>query len=388
MTKKPGRVAWLELGLLTLILLVPPYNLSSAGMIQPAPVDAPAPPSLLAVANYGQQAIYAGDLNQFNTRWWMGGQQLADYNNQNKMLQAGYHFLPSFNTGYMMRTQGYALVSPHADKAADPHSCIDAPCPLNLQKMQTDATIVHATIGDGGYYNIGNEVDNSYSDDVAPAVYTGQFDAWVSAIKRVDPQAHIVAPSICSWSCCTTSSTNPWGTAGTWFKTFVVDYKRRHEGRKPLIDVLSMHLYNFDYKTAVYSVDAADHYVQEVQNFRRAADQMGYAGVPIWITELGFGYEPKAAALTPAEASQMTRVLTQLVQHAAALHLQRLFYFTGGREGGRQGLMPLYDPNAAPSPGRTLPLTDAGYVLKNVANVPLLSITHPASRFHNYIETV
>lgn len=348
--------------------------LMSVVVILPTLADAPMRTSLFAVANYGKQATYPGDLDTFNTRWWMGGQQLSDYNTQKKMLQSDYHFLPSFNTGYMMRMQGYASVSPSADRAADPHSCIDTPCPLNTQKMQTDAAFVHSTIGDGGYYNVGNEVDDYFSDDVAPAVYVGQFDAWVSAIKRVDPQAHIVAPSIDSWSSSTNTAANPWGTAGTWFKVFVSDYKHRHGGRKPPIDVLSMHLYNFDYKTALQSVEAANHYVEEVQNFRKAADQLGYAGVPIWITELGFRYKANETSLTPAEARQMTRVLTQLAQHAPALNLQRMFYFTGGSSGAGEGLMPLYDPNATAHPSRVMPLTDAGRVLQNVATAPLPSL--------------
>jgi len=345
----------------------------------PFPADAPVRPSLFAVANYGKQVAYSGDLDQFNTEWWMGGQQLSDYNNQRKMLQSGYHFLPSFNTGYMMRRQGYSSVSPNTDKVTDPHSCIDTPCILNTQKMQTDAALVHSTIGDDGYYNVGNEEDNSYSDDVAPAVYVGQFDAWVSAIKRADPRAHIVAPSITSWSGSANTTSNPWGTAGTWFKTFVSDYKRGHGGLKPPIDVLSMHLYNFDPTTALRSVEAANRYVQEVGNFRKAADQLGYEGSPIWITEIGFLYEPNAASLTPAEARQMTRVLTQLAQRASALNLQRLFYFTGGSSGAEEGLMPLYDPNTAASPGRILPLIDAGRVLRNVADAPLPSLSQPSS---------
>lgn len=373
---------WLSKGRSTLKYF--PYGQMSQGVIAgillmllgvvvffPVRANPPAQESLFAVANYGQQVAYSGDLDRFNTRWWMGGQQLADYNNQMKMLRSGYHFLPSFNTGYMMRTQRYSSVPPNTDKVADSHSCIDTPCPLNTQKMQTDAAIVHATIGDGGYYNVGNEVDNYYSDDVAPAVYVGQFDAWVSAIKHVDPQAHIVAPSLDSWSCCATTTTNPWGTAGTWFKAFVSAYERQHGGRKPPIDVLSMHLYNFDYKMAVYSVDAADHYAQEVQNFRKAADQLGYVGVPIWITELGFRYEPNGTSLTPAETRQMTRVLNQLAHDAPVLNLQRMFYFTGGSAGAGQGLMPLYDSNAAANPNRAMPLTDAGRVWQNVANIPL-----------------
>lgn len=333
-----------------------------------APAETRVPQSLFAIAIYGKQVAYAADLDEFKTRWWTGGQQLSDYNNQMKMLQAGYHFLPSFNTGYMMRTQGDTSVPRTTDRTADPHSGIDIPCALNIPKMQTDAAIVHATIGDGGYYDIGNEVDDFYSDDVAPNVYGDQFDAWVSAIKRVDPRAHIVAPSIDSWSCCANTVSNPWGTAGTWFKAFVSSYKLQHGGRKPPIDVLSMHLYNFDYKTATQSVEAADHYVEEVENFRTAANQLGYKGVPTWITELGFRYKPDETTLTSAERRQMTDVLKELAQHAPALNLQRMFYFTGGSAGAQQNLMPLYDPNAVSNPNRPMPLTDAGRVLQDVAN--------------------
>ncbi len=94
--------------------------LISVALFLPTLADAPARLSLFAVANYGKQATYSRDLDRFNTRWWMGGQQLSDYNNQRKMLQSGYHFLPSFNTGYMMRTQGYSSVSPITNKVLLP----------------------------------------------------------------------------------------------------------------------------------------------------------------------------------------------------------------------------------------------------------------------------
>jgi len=339
----------------------------AGGVFLPTLAHAPAPRSLFSVAVYGSQVAYSADVDQFNTRWWSGGQQLTDYTNQMKMLRSGYHFLPSFNTGYTMRRQGYTVVPPTTDRAADPHSAIDVACELNLENMRRDASIVHAVVGDGGYYDVGNEVDDFYSDDVKPDVFVGQFDAWLGAIRGVDGRAKIVAPSIDSWSSSSNRTANPWGTAGEWFKSFVMAYKRRHEGRKPPIDVLSMHLYNFDYHTAVQSVEVADRYLSEVQKFRSAADALGYRGVPIWITELGFRYRPDEAALTPEERGQMTRVLAQLAQHAAALRLQRMFYFTGGAAGARQSLMPLYDPNARSDPKGKMPLTDAGRVLRAVA---------------------
>lgn len=325
--------------------------------------------SLLAVANYSpKQTVYGGDLARFDTKWWLGGYSFADPAGQRAMLREGYHFVPSFNTGHSMRRYGLTRVPAATTRQTDPHLCIDTVCALNEPAILTEVQNVQSLLGRGGsYYSIGNEVDNVNSDDVSPAVFVGQFDAWVTAIKRGDPSAHIVAPNIDSWSCCTTTATNPFGTAGQWFAAFVAAYEDQHAGVKPPIDVLSMHLYNFDPRTADITPAAADNYVGEVRSFREAADRLGYAGKPIWITELGFLYPP-GGALTTEQRSQIVHTVTELANAAPALKLRRLFWFTDNAASTvAAGLRPLFDPSAFSSPRVPMPLTDLGQLVSRLA---------------------
>ena len=321
------------------------------------------------MANYSpDQVVYPGDLRQFDTKWWSGGLQFSDFTNQPQMLREGYRFLPAFNTGYVLRTDGFASDVPASTpKQSDPHSCIDTPCALNTSAMLAEVRGVQSSIGtDGNYYSIGNEVDDSFSDDVSPSVFGGQFDAWVSAIKQGDPTAKIVAPSISSVSCCDSTVSQPWGTAGQWFASFVADYEQQHDGDKPPIDVLAMHLYNQDLRWDTASATRVDDYVDEVQNFREEADRLGYAGVPIWITELGFLYPP-GGPLTAAQSGQITNELRALAANAPRLDLQRVFLFTDNQQTTiADGLNPLFDPNVGSSPSTSMPLTDYGRLVADV----------------------
>ena len=327
----------------------------------PPPPSGGIPHGFVAVADYSPtQNVYSGDLNQFHATWWSGGATPADPTNQIPMLQNGFHYLPSFNTGYTMRTQGLTVVPASTTKSSDPHSCIDTPCGLNTTAMTSVAQSVQNLIGaNGNYYDVGNEVDNSFSDGVAPSVFVGQFDAWVTAIKHGDPSAKIVGPSMNTWTCCTTTVTNPYGTAGKWFADFVAAYVRVH-GVKPPLDVLAMHLYDFDPRTGYIDPSQEDYYLSDVQSFRQAANNLGYAGTPIWMTELGF-INSSPGPVTPAESSEITKVMGQLVSNASALNLQRVFWTTSSDQAFRDdGFQPLYDPNATSSPSTPMPLTDLG----------------------------
>lgn len=328
------------------------------------------PRSFLSIANYSpNQTAYPGDLVRFNTRWWLAGVQLSDYANQSSMLRHGFHFLPSFNTGYVMRANGLTNVPQSTTKRADPHSCINIVCGLSDRAILNEVQRVQQFLGDkGNYYSIGNEVDDYYSDDVSPGVFVGQFDAWMNAIKQGDPSAKIVAPSISSVSCCQTTSTQPFGTAGQWFQTFVTDYEQVHGGARPPIDVLAMHLYNYDPGSAQIIAAQADNYLSEVQKFRREANRMGYGGTPIWITEIGFEYPP-GGPLSSAHRAQVTRVLTELANAASSLVLKRLFLFADNQRSTiKDGLRPLYDSAAASDFTRRMPLTDYGLLVATLAS--------------------
>ncbi|MGI8412182.1 MAG: glycosyl hydrolase [Solirubrobacteraceae bacterium] len=322
------------------------------------------------MANYSpSQVVYAGDLSRFRAKWWLGGYTLSDRDNQSAMLRRGYHFLPSFNAGYVMRANGLTSVPATTTKRADSHSCIDTACGLNNSAILSEVEGVQRSLGSSGnYYSIGNEVDDYFSDDVSPGVYVGQFDAWVNAIKHGDPSAKIVAPNIDSFSCCTETATSPFGTAGQWFQAFVTDYKQMHSGTKPPIDVLSMHLYNYGTNTGQVSTTQADKYLSDVQKLRREANSLGYAGTPIWITEMGFRYS-SGRLLSSTQSSQVTCVLRALAARASALDLQRVFLYTNGERAAiNDGLRPLYDPGAKSGPSKSMALTDYGRLVKKLAH--------------------
>ena len=339
----------------------------------PAPAPSPgpvptsqAPQSFFAVDNYAtSQNVYPGDLNRFNAKWWSGLAQA----NEGELLQQGYRYLPSFNTGYFMRFEGFTSVPASTTKQQDPRSCIEIACRLDNSAMLSAVQSTQRALGGvGNYYDVGNEPDDYYSDDVAPSVFAGQFGAWVDAIKQGDPQAKIVGPSIVEFSCCTDGTSHPFGTAGAWFQAFVTAYEQAHGGAKPPLDVLSMHLYDFDPNSAQISPAQADSYLSEVQKFRQEADSLGYRGTPIWITEMGFLYPP-GGPLTSAQSAQITRVLSQLAGSSASLNLQRLFLFTSNDSTvvNADGLRPLYDPSASSSPSTPMSLTDYGQIVAKLA---------------------
>jgi hypothetical protein len=129
-----------------------------------------------------------------------------------------------------------------------------------------------------------------------------------------------------------------------------------------------MHLYNFDPSTSYISATQANNYLSEVRSFRREANSLGYSGVPIWITEMGFVGE--AEPLTQSQSSQISRVLSQLAANASALGLQRLFLFTDNTHAvtAVDRLDPLFAPKASASPSRPMPLTDYGQLVARLAN--------------------
>jgi len=142
----------------------------------------------------------------------------------------------------------------------------------------------------------------------------------------------------------------------------VTAYKQAHGGSKPPIDVLAMHLYNFDLGSGQESDAQVGTYLSELRRFRQEADSLGYRGVPIWITELGF-YYPPGGPLSDAHASQDKQALKDLIAGAQAIDLQRVFLLTSNQYAG---LRPLYDPGATLSPTTPLPLTEYGQIVANL----------------------
>lgn len=123
----------------------------------PLPFASSAPPSFLAIANYSNQPTEAPDLDSFNTKWWLGGQQLTgDHTSERNMLQNGYHFVPIFPTGKNF---------PGQDAAVN-----------DIHYAQSDLSGT-----DNHYYGIGNEENLPASDYGSPAAYIGQFDTYASA---------------------------------------------------------------------------------------------------------------------------------------------------------------------------------------------------------------
>lgn len=305
------------------------------------------PRSFVSVAGYSpNQVVYSPDLDRFHTKWWLGGQQIQDVANERKMLQHGYHFAPIFPTGKNFPGEA-GLVR-------------------DVEYAQRD---LRGT--DSHYYGIGNEVNLPASDYTSPADYVHQFADYVRAIRRGDPHAKIFAPNISPTACCTAPTSGPYGTAGEWFQSFVADYKQLHRGVKPPIDVLSMHLYNIDNSTGATDTLAIGNYLADVWQFRHLADRLGYAGTPIWITELGYGYNQRGdQPLSPDEVAQVEQSLSQLVVGASSLNLQRLFLFTDNAPKilGPDGLRPLYNPGARSSPNTSMPLTEYGQIVAKLTS--------------------
>ena len=335
------------------------------------------PASFLAVADYStNQNVYSGDLAPFNTTWWLGGSQMGDEANQSQMVKNGYHFLPTFNTGAQAVAAGFFT-------AQDQGSCTTTAtgCVFNTDHMTQTIQLAYSEIGPGGYYSIGNEEDNSSQDDVAPAVYAVEFQEWVNVIKGVDPTAHIVGPNMEQWSCCSSSSTNPYGTAGTWFSDFVTAYQQAY-GTLPPLDVLSMHLYNTNAALGEPSVDSTNtedaNMLSDVQNLRQYANTVGYTSTPIWITEFGFVHLYKIGPQTPEQNMQAAHVVEELAAAAQSLKLQHLFWFTANDGVSvSDGLDPLYAPTASSSPYGPMPLSDLGQLVSNLVNnqTPLITST-------------
>ncbi len=164
----------------------------------------------------------------------------------------------------------------------------------------------------------------------------------------------------------------PYGRGGDWFQEFVTAYKAANNGALPPLSAISMHLYNLD-PTQCSDVDSdteADNFVTEVTNFRNAANADGFsASIPIWITELGFAYNPATDPYTPDQKAQITRVLNGLAAVSSSENLQRLFLFTDG-DYASQGLDPLYDPSSPSGPNSSMLLSDYGQLVHNLAFQP------------------
>lgn len=142
---------------------------------------------------------------------------------------------------------------------------------------------VQVTGGNGGYYLIGNEPEDFYSDDVAPSTYATVMHSWVQAILALDPQAHFIGPNLTSWTADTTNAVAyRYGPPTVWFASMVESYEQQY-GAKPPFTALALHLYvTSDMYTDFENY--AQPYLQTIRQFSASAVQYGYPA-QIWMTE-------------------------------------------------------------------------------------------------------
>jgi hypothetical protein len=258
---------------------------------------------------------------------WLGGTQIIF------QTQSGFkeRFLPSLNVGKTLATQGGCS-----------GDCTTGGT-LNLAWMNATArTAVLSTSNPGGYYVVGNEVNDVYSDDAAPtqAAYGAQLDAWVAAIRQYDPLAHFVGPNFTSWegvSCGSgPSGCYPWGEPKRWWSQFLVAYRAAHLGAQPPFSVMSVHVYppcNADAPADTTGVD----------DFSRQVASDGFPA-KVWVTEAALCFDqPISQSLSSDQEQQLSafvdayrsdprvgRFYYLTLPYPGTLPFRSLFYADGG----------------------------------------------------------
>ncbi len=273
------------------------------------PEPARASLATLGIANFGSPSMTPSILREAGATTWLGGSQL-DSSGQRPFRQK---FLPTLNVGATLKSQGGCSGDCTNDGT------------LNLQWMDSTARrAVDSTGSPGGYYVIGNEVDDSFSDNVAPtqAAYGAQLDTWVEALRKYDPRAHIVGPNFTPWegAGCGGDSTicYPWGQPPQWWSQFLRAYRDAHDGANPPFTYMSIHAYPSCNTNSPADTTAVDDYSKQV-----ASD--GYPS-SVWVTEAALCFNQPAS--TPLTHAQQNDVRTFVSAYRNDPRVGRLYYFT------------------------------------------------------------
>lgn len=201
----------------------------------------------------------------------------------------------------------------------------------------------------GNYYLVGNEpnLDTPDSDgagatqspnDAQINQIVDQFETLVNAIRSRDPGAKIAAPGIAAWG---QNADGSWVKGRDWMNRFVQLYQQRFNKRPP-IDVLTIHIYDLVFSHWGYTNDGkrltphdANMLTAELHDFRTWADNNGYFGIPIWVTEfsmLDCRGDPNCGKYNhPQVIATNTQFLTTLINYFHSVQdqflLQRWFIF-------------------------------------------------------------
>ena len=186
---------------------------------------------------------------------------------------------------------------------------------------------VQVTGGNGGWYGIGNEPEDVYSDNTDPQTFATQLHGYVQAIRALDPNAHFFGPDLTTWNSVTDPS-YPWGPPETWFQTMYNDYETTY-GVPPPYDALTVHCYINDNGNTAFT--GPQPYMQMIDSFKSAAASYGYSTV--WMTEGGvFFDQPITQALSSAQLQLLSQYITNLLANTG-----RVYYFMGGPQGWVDG---------------------------------------------------
>jgi hypothetical protein len=295
-------------GVLLLIAVAGCGRLSATkSAVDPKPARASLAP--LGIATFGSPSMTPSILRQAGATTWLGGSQL-DSSSQRAYRQK---FLPTLNVGATLKSQGGCS-----------GDCTNGGT-LNLPWMDSTARrAVESTGSPGAYYVVGNEVDDAFSDNVAPtqAAYGAQLDAWIAALRKYDPRAHIVGPNFTQWEGaeCGGESTicYPWGQPPQWWSQFFGAYRNAHNGAGPPFSYMSIHAYLPCNTSSPADTAAVDDYSKRV-----VSD--GYPS-SIWVTEAALCfYQP---ASTPLTSAQQKDVSTFVSAYRNDPNVGRFYYFT------------------------------------------------------------
>ena len=263
----------------------------------------------LGIASFGSPTMTPSLLSHAGATYWLGGSQ-TDSTAQTNVRRS---FLPTLNVGATLRAQGGCS-----------GDCTNGGI-LNLSWIDSTAhRAVESTASPGGYYVVGNEVDDSFSDDVAPtqAAYGAQLDAWVKALRKYDRRAHIIGPNFTPWegASCGGDSTicYPWGPPSQWWAKFSRAYRAAHGGASPPFAYMSIHVYPPCNTNSPANTKPVDDYSRQVAS-------EGYPAV-VWITEASLCFDQ--AASTPLTSTQRQDVTSFVSAYRNDPNVGRFYYFT------------------------------------------------------------